>query len=198
MQEPAGTIFGQEATEQIAKTVREVSRMVKNETPIRGRWQYQGGNVAIKHGIVTVDHGCGWYTIEKAEWNGTHDTYEECDPCIAVTGEGTSSCAITLSLPISRLTGLGTFVEARDCGSLVVPLIVGTDCLIANLGDVDTATGTPIWQVINGQLNLIVEYKENWDCCEGSTNPVETLISKTPVILIGKECAPITCGECPY
>ena len=37
MSEP--TVFGPEATAQIAKTVREVARQMKNEAPIRGRWQ---------------------------------------------------------------------------------------------------------------------------------------------------------------
>jgi hypothetical protein len=43
MADPQGTVFGDKAVQQIAKTVREVSRRIRNEKPERGRWQFQGG-----------------------------------------------------------------------------------------------------------------------------------------------------------
>jgi hypothetical protein len=46
MSEP--TVFGPEATEQIAKTVREVARRMKNESPVRGRWQHQAGGTGAQ------------------------------------------------------------------------------------------------------------------------------------------------------
>lgn len=45
MTEP--TVFGPQATEQIVKTVREVSRRMMNETPNRARWQHQPGGAVV-------------------------------------------------------------------------------------------------------------------------------------------------------
>ena len=194
-QEP-GVVLSKKAAEQIAKTVREVTRRMMNEQPHRARWQHHKGGGRIRHGIVTASHGCGWYTIEKAEWTGARDTYAECDPFGTVVGEGTDACGITLVLPPSQLTGLDEFVEAYDSGSIVVPLIVGTDCLITNLGDTDGETGEPVWQVVQGQINLIVRYREEWNCCE--PGGPETMISRTPDILLGLGGPTIQCGECPY
>ena len=199
MSEETGITFGKKAVEQIGKTVREVSRQMVNETPHRGRWQNKKGGARIIHGIVTTSHGNGWYTIEKADWTGYQNTYEETDPFANVTGSGTTACAITLTIPASQLTGRGVYVTARDTASLVVPLIVGTDCLLTNLGDRDAATGEAIWQVVNGLQNLVVKYDEEWDCCNaaGETG-VETLISRTPNILVGITGPTITCGSCTY
>jgi len=173
-----------------------------------------GGGHRITHGIVTEHLGCGRYLIEKAIWNGDPDTdglglgsgsgLNDCNPCFDVTGEGTSACAITLTIPPLQVTGTGVYVTAHDYASTLIPLVVGTGCLIVNLGDRDNAAsgsasgsgaGTAIRQVLRGFHEHVVEYKEEWDCCE--PGGPETLISKTPVILIGKECAPIRCGECP-
>jgi hypothetical protein len=49
------TVFGPEATEQLAKTVREVARRVKNEAPIRARWQHQAGGGTGHHIWFTID-----------------------------------------------------------------------------------------------------------------------------------------------
>ena len=204
------TVFGQEATEQIAKTVREVARRMKNETPIRGRWQNMPG-IGIKHGIVTEHLGCGYYTVEKATWAGevTQAGYggigvdywtgsdSNCDVCYDITGEGTDQCGITLSYPPLQVTGSGEFVTAYDEASALIPLVVGTSCKMLYMGDTDITTAEAIWQIIRGVMTHVVEYKETWDCCLTSTPPTETLISRTPVILIGRECAAISCGTCP-
>ena len=55
MADPQGTVFGDKAVQQIAKTVREVSRRIRNEKPERGRWQFQGGSGGGGHTI--------WFTI---------------------------------------------------------------------------------------------------------------------------------------
>ena len=55
MADPQGTVFGDKAVQQIAKTVREVSRRIRNEKPERGRWQFQGGSGG---GGQTI-----WFTI---------------------------------------------------------------------------------------------------------------------------------------
>lgn len=61
MTEP--TVFGAQATEQIVKTVREVSRRMMNEQPHRARWQYQGGGVGSHHIWATIDEAfCDAYT----------------------------------------------------------------------------------------------------------------------------------------
>jgi hypothetical protein len=44
MADPQGTVFGDKAVKQIAKTVREVARRMMNEKPNRGRWQFHGGS----------------------------------------------------------------------------------------------------------------------------------------------------------
>tara|TARA_R110000822_G_C15245518_1_gene486803 strand:+ start:600 stop:1031 length:432 start_codon:yes stop_codon:yes gene_type:complete len=53
MTEP--TVFGAQATEQIVKTVREVSRRMMNELPNRARWQHQAGGNGDKSIWGTVD-----------------------------------------------------------------------------------------------------------------------------------------------
>ena len=55
MADPQGTVFGDKAVKQIAKTVREVARRMMNEKPQRGRWQFQGGGSGGGHTI--------WFTI---------------------------------------------------------------------------------------------------------------------------------------
>ena len=55
MADPQGTVFGDKAVQQIVKTVREVSRRIRNEKPERGRWQFHGGGGG---GGETI-----WFTI---------------------------------------------------------------------------------------------------------------------------------------
>ena len=57
MADPQGTVFGDKAVQQIAKTVREVSRRMMNEQPHRGRWQFHGGGSGGGHTI--------WFTIDS-------------------------------------------------------------------------------------------------------------------------------------
>ena len=57
MADPQGTVFGDKAVQQIVKTVREVSRRIRNEKPERGRWQFHGGGGG---GGETI-----WFTIAE-------------------------------------------------------------------------------------------------------------------------------------
>ena len=59
MADPQGTVFGDKAVKQIAKTVREVTRRMMNERQQRGRWQFHGtggGANWIRFQIVSSDH----------------------------------------------------------------------------------------------------------------------------------------------
>jgi hypothetical protein len=56
MTEPQGTVFGEKAVQQIARTVREVSRRMMNEQPHRSRWQFHGSG----GGGHTI-----WFTIDS-------------------------------------------------------------------------------------------------------------------------------------
>lgn len=177
-------------------------------------------NANITHGIVHVVRGNGWYTIEKAVWTGDDDdacydadgvplpgaSMSECDPCEDVSGEGTESCGLSIDLPTSKLTGLGVYVQARDCQSQTIPLVVGTDCLIANLGDVLGGTygqsgggssyddTTPIWQVLRGYQQTRVAYEDEYKCCDDGS---KVLHIRTPWIITAYKCAPIICDDCP-
>lgn len=212
--------LGKKATEQIAQTVREVSRRMMNETQTRARWHFHGdGGLRVQHGIVTANLGCGYYTIEKAVWSGDREAagvglgsgsgVVDCDICYDVTGENTDACAITLTYPPVQVTGTGVFVTAYDSASVLIPLVVGSSVKMINMGDTESnASGsgsgsgsgsevTPIWQIIRGLMTHTVQYKERWDCCDGAgESGVETLLGRTPVILIGKECEEIICGTC--
>lgn len=57
-EQEVGTVFGQRATEQIAKTVREVARRMMNPRGERGRWQFHGGG----GGALRI-----WFTIDSVE-----------------------------------------------------------------------------------------------------------------------------------
>ena len=178
--------------------------------------RFDGGSLNVQHGIVTANLGCGYYTIEKAIWNGDRETagvglgsgsgVGDCDICYDITGENTSACAITLTYPPVQVTGTGVFVTAYDSASVLIPLVTGSSVKMINMGDTSSATGegsgsgsdaTPIWQILRGLMQHTVQYKERWDCCDGQyESGVETLIGRTPVILIGRECDEIICGTC--
>jgi hypothetical protein len=104
MADPQGTVFGDKAVKQIAKTVREVARRMMNEKPNRGRWQFHGGSgggggghtiwftidsllcpeadyVAETTLVVTATHynqSCAG-TPPGANYEGTYDVYDICN-----------------------------------------------------------------------------------------------------------------------
>ncbi len=68
MADPQGTVFGDKAVKQIAKTVREVARRMMNEKPNRGRWQQQpGAGVELAHGVILeqCSLGCSTYRVQR-------------------------------------------------------------------------------------------------------------------------------------
>lgn len=174
-------------------------------------------------GIVRESLGCGRYVIELGFFNEegfeTTDNSSSsnsssasdsinCDPCVAITGAGTSECGMTISNPASRVIGSGTLVYAFDTFSDKVLLQEGTDCVLQRVQRLtdssslsssnsasDSTSFPEIWQVLNGYHEHIVKYEEEWDCCE--PDGPRTLISRTPNILIGHTCPPILCGVCP-
>lgn len=193
---------------------------------------HAGGNgtANLRHGIVTEHLGCGYYLVELSDWvgnmsqsgigigsgwSGSGSTVGsgvvdmDCNVCADIVGEGTASCELILSYPQSQLAGTGAYVTAHHHASLLIPLVIPSDCILVNLGDVDggnTSAGntsgsgsgdTPerIWHILDGLQEHIVEYREEWDCCEPD-GPF-TLIRKHPKVLIGMSCPPIECGACP-
>ena len=46
--------FGKKATEQIAQTIREVSRRMMNETQTRARWHFHGGG-GVEYAVILDD-----------------------------------------------------------------------------------------------------------------------------------------------
>lgn len=165
-----------------------------------------GGEVL--HGIVSEVHEGGYYTIELGEWNGTTPAEGEIpDPCEQMTGSGAGSsddnCEdITLPEFDSQLIGLGVFVLAYDPQSVLVPLVVGSDVKMVDMGD-ENAIGSqshsqssgetePVFQIIRGFQNHIVEYKDEKQCCNG----VWTLISRKAIIFAAKVCDVAICDVC--
>ena len=156
-----------------------------------------GGGTTIVHGIVTADLGCGYYTIEKATFNPpAYGGENACDEVCTMLDPSPVTCGdLLLVYPDSQLAGTGVYVTARDVASQMIPLVIPSDCLMANLGDEDD--GGAIWQVVRGLHEHAVAYKEEWDCCDGEGETgVETLISRQALVLIGKWCEPVTCGTC--
>lgn len=178
---------------------------------------WMSSSAAFRHGIVSADLGCGYYTVELALWTGNLDTAgsgigssgtssgidHNCDICTDTTSSGTDGCGgISLSYPPLQVTGTGTTVTAYHRASALVPLKVGTACYLTGNGTDDpssTSAGSPpsIWQIVDGLQEHTVQYIEEWDCCDGvGESNVETLISKTPIIFAAKVCTPIACGSC--
>lgn len=169
-----------------------------------------GANARIRHGIVTAQNGCGYYTIELATWNGNQNTSgvgsgvgnsgigsvdTDCNPCYNTTDEGTAACAIALTYPPLQVVGIGESVKAYDEESRLVPLKVPSGCLLVNLGDMDEDGVTPIWQIVRGLQQHLVAYKDRYECCP--TTGENVLVGRTPYIFAAVECAEIPCGSCP-
>ena len=176
-----------------------------------------GGGSDISDGIVSIKHGCGWYTIEKGAvavegGSGSESasgSVDDCDPCNGVSSASTSGCELVLAGPPSKVIGNGVFVLAYDPQSVTIPLEGGTDCVIGRVSgggagstsgsgteesSGSSAAGVTPWRVLRGYQEHIVQYRERWECCSDGT---PRLIGKTPVILVGVECDEIICGECP-
>lgn len=177
-------------------------------------WQSSSG--PLRHGIVRSSDGCGYYTIELGTWSGNLNTSgvgigsdssgidRNCDICYDIVNEGTEACGITLSYPTCPVTGIGEYVRAYHRASVLVPLVVGSACLLTGQGGDDPSSSTDssgavedVWHIVDGLQTHTVQYIEEWDCCTGDgETQVETLLSRTPIIFPAKVCAPIACGSC--
>lgn len=194
--------------------------------PIKGG---KDGKINLIHGIVHSCIGYGYYEIEIAEWSGR--TPEEvsgsspsnnCSICEEISDETSGSASVadcsedqvlpefeasqgegTSERVKRQSTGTGVIVLAFDSASRFIPLVLHSDCLMADLGDENPTVGTgddslssgntePVYQIVRGHQEHIIQYKERWDCCDGQ----EKLIGRTAVILIGVECEEEICNDC--
>jgi hypothetical protein len=176
------------------------------------RFAGTGGGGSGIHGIVSESHGKGYYTVELAEWSGiTPDCGTgECDPCEQVNGSHSGSTddnCDNIALPdFERQTvGIGVFVLAYHRKSVIVPLEIGSDCLMMDLGDTNGAVASasggassssggdePVYQIVDGYQTHITEYKEEWVCCNG----VQVMTRRTAIIFAGIVCEEAVCNVC--
>ena len=167
-----------------------------------------GGTVNFIHGIVNADLTRGYYTIEIADWSGSTPVTDEVpDICLQATGSlstsGDDNCTdITLPAFESQLTGTGVYVRAYDPESVLVPLEIGSDCVLGNMGD-ENALGSasessavyePVYQILRGYQTHVVASDKEYECCE--TTGLWTLITKRQFIFAAKECGPAQCANC--
>lgn len=141
----------------------------------------------------------------------------ECDICDELIQGSGAACSEDATLPQfeetetsetphivrRQTTGTGVIVLAFHRASRFVPLQLWSDCLLADLGD-ENATVTseddcqssgntePVYQIVDGIMEHLIQYKERWECCDG----VDTLVGRTPIIFPGIECPEETCNAC--
>ena len=174
-----------------------------------------GGGTRIRDGIVVASHGCGYYTIELGYYDGNaigsgsaDASGGECDPCASLITSGADATATVVSYPGSQIAGSGTTVEAYDPASIVIPLVVGTDCVVCLIPGGPTGSGSgstgagsgsgaepTVWRVIQGCQEHVVKYEEEGDCC----GPGGTWVTlrRRPTILIGHTCPWQEVDSCP-
>ena len=195
-----------QAIAQIQQVVREYNnRNYKNlNNPLpKGRWQgrYTPGTGTLKYGIVNEDQTRGYYTIEIAEWAGTTPTSGEVpDICNQIngsaSGSGDDTCAdITLPAFESQLIGTGVYVLAYDPESILVPLEIGSDCIIADMGATNalsSGTTEPVFQIVRGYQTHTTQYTERWECCDG----IDTMVGRTAITFAAKVCEEAICTTC--
>lgn len=186
--------------------------IVREWAPI---WQSGGGT--LRHGIVRSNDGCGYYTVELGRWTGNLNTSgsgsigsdssgidRNCDVCYDVHDAGTSECGITLSYPACPVTGIGEYVRAYHRASALVPLVVGSACMLTGQGGDDPSSSTgsegaieDVWHIVDGLQEHTVQYIETWSCCDGpGESGEETLLTRQPIIFAAKVCDVIQCGSC--
>ena len=164
------------------------------------------------HGIISESHGKGYYTVEFAEWAGITPDCEidTCDPCKQMTGSTSMStddnCGeMTLPDFDRQLVGTGVFVLAYHRASVLVPLDVGSDCLMMDLGDSnstllasETSSASsggdePVYQIVDGYQKHLVKYEDTYDCC-GTGEDI--LVSRKAIIFAAIECDVAICNPC--
>jgi hypothetical protein len=202
------------------RVFRQASGGIGVVTPVGGGG---GGSVNVIHGIVYSCLGDGYYEIEISEWSGLTPDQESsgagsCNICSLVSPVSSSgaNCEEDPALPEFVASGMeeegsitrqttetGVIVLAFDSGSRFIPLKVGTDCLMVDLGDENPTVGSeddsqssgnmePVYQIVRGHQEHLKLYKERWECCAG----IDTLMGRTPIIFPGIECPEEICTEC--
>lgn len=151
--------------------------------------------------------------------SGSNSGTDGCDICEAIgaTTSGSASisdCEEEAELPVfeeseasdhiveRQTTGTGVIVLAFHAGSRFVPLAQWSDCLMVDLGDENdtvsdsdsdsSVTTEPVYQILSGHQEHVIQYKEEWGCCNGTWK----IISRTPIIFAAKVCAEETCADC--
>lgn len=176
-----------------------------------------GGSTNIFHGRVHESHGKGYYTVELRSWSGSTPDCEgdpNCTPCRQVTGSLSTSvddiCGeITLPEPLMQTSEISppVFVLAYHRASYYVPLLVDTDCILADLGDSnpisDALSGLsssgggygdePVYQILDGVQTHTVQYKDTYECC-GTGEDV--LTKRTAIIFAALVCDEVICNPC--
>ena len=151
--------------------------------------------------------------------SGSNSGTDGCDICEAIgaTTSGSASisdCEEEAELPVfeeseasdhiveRQTTGTGVIVLAFHAGSRFVPLAQWSDCLMVDLGDENdtvsdsdsdsSVTTEPVYQILSGHQEHVIQYKEEWGCCNGTWK----IISRIPIIFAAKVCAEETCADC--
>jgi hypothetical protein len=171
-----------------------------------------GGAVNAFHGIVSESHGKGYYTVELAEWAGVTPDCEidTCDPCKQMTGSTSMStddnCGeMTLPEFDRQTVGTGAFVLAYHRASVLVPLEVGSDCFMIDVGDSNSTLSAsetssassggdePVYQIVDGYQKHLVKYEDTYDCCNTGE---DILVSRKAIIFAAVECDVAICNPC--
>ena len=180
MADPQGTVLGVKAVEQLQKTVREVSRRIRNEMPHRGRWHGRPstGEVELIEGLVLACVGNGWYEVQLATWDREPDEIkcsgkyvvdesDECDPCVILglvpTNPDQPCTTKEVSIDYDRPTGIGGAVYAHDTRR--VPLKIGGH--VRMLPTHRSECGDQLYAIITGEYKLLAIAEPDYECCDG-------------------------------
>jgi hypothetical protein len=179
-----------------------------------------GGGGAVVLGIVSEDLGKGYYTIELAEWGGETPecdeegptgSAEDCDPCkpsnvsnfnASLSGYEGLGCGDDPILPPFRRQHIGTgvYVLAYDPASVLVPLELNTDCIVADTGASNALVGSgatsldeePVWHVVRGYQTHTVQFREEKECCDG----IIVVTRKQAIFFAARVCDVQICSNC--
>jgi len=203
MAENQPTVFGGKAVDQLAKAVRDNENRMMLPRGHRGRWQFHGGSIGIRHAVVASVLQGGYYTVTLGTWSGDKSTVcddigeDDCNICANLDLESVECGQLLLEYPPSQVTAGDTTVTAYSSTWRLIPLLVGSDCKVINMGDVDADETTAIWQILSGLPEHVIKYTEEWSCCDGEgESGVPTLLTRQATILIGHDCDPVTCDDC--
>jgi len=157
----------------------------------------------IRHAVVASVLEGGYYTVTLGTWSGDKSTVcddigdDDCNICANLDLESAECGQLLLEYPPSQVTAGATTVTAYSSTWRLIPLLVGSDCKVINMGDIDADETTEIWQILSGLPEHVIKYTEEWSCCDGEgESGVPTLLTRQATILIGHDCDPVTCDNC--